>query len=77
LALHSDSLKSYELGGIVEKKKYPARVTLTREQCSRLLELTEETKVPLAEYIREGIELVLERHQHQLPGQISLLPEDG
>jgi hypothetical protein len=38
--------------------------------------LNQKTKVPIAEYIREGIDLVLERHRHQLPGQMSLLGDD-
>jgi hypothetical protein len=30
--------------------------------------------VPVAEYIREGIDLVLEKYNHQLPGQMELMP---
>jgi hypothetical protein len=28
--------------------------------------------VPVAVYIREGIDLVLKRYEHELPGQMSL-----
>lgn len=35
------------------------------------------TKVPVAVYIREGIDLVLKRYADQLPGQLSLVdPSD-
>jgi hypothetical protein len=34
--------------------------------------LHERTKVPVAVYIREGIDLVLDRHQDELPGQMTL-----
>ena len=32
----------------------------------------DKTKVPVAEYIRQGIDLVLERERERLPGQLSL-----
>ncbi|MDZ4083845.1 MAG: ribbon-helix-helix domain-containing protein [Bdellovibrionales bacterium] len=35
-------------------------------------ELNRRTRVPIAEFIREGIDLVLERHAAQLPGQMGL-----
>ncbi len=60
----------------MDKKKQTTRVLLTREQNARLSKLTQQTNVPIDEYVREGIELVLERHRHRLPGQIPLLPED-
>ncbi len=31
--------------------------------------LNQKTKVPVAEYIRQGIDLVLDKYQSQLPGQ--------
>ena len=34
--------------------------------------LNQKTKVPVAEYIRQGIDLVLERYKDQLPGQSRL-----
>jgi hypothetical protein len=37
--------------------------------------LHERTKVPVAVYIREGIDLVLRQYGHLLPGQLSLAAE--
>jgi hypothetical protein len=34
--------------------------------------LHERTKVPIAVYIREGIDMVLKHYEHVLPGQMSL-----
>ena len=34
--------------------------------------LHERTKVPVAVYIREGIDLVLKKHQNEMPGQLTL-----
>ena len=34
--------------------------------------LHQKTKVPVAEYIRQGIDLVLEKYKDALPGQQSL-----
>lgn len=60
----------------MDTKKHSTRVRLTAEQLSGLKRLAQQTKVPIEDYIREGIDLVLERHQH-LPGQIPLLIEIG
>ncbi|MFH1729193.1 MAG: ribbon-helix-helix domain-containing protein [Pseudomonadota bacterium] len=54
-------------------KKISTTVYLTEEQLERLRKLNENTKVPIAEYIREGVDLVLEKHRDQVPGQLSLL----
>jgi predicted DNA-binding protein len=54
------------------RKKISTTIYITAEQNDRLKLLHERTKVPVAVYIREGIDLVLERHQAQLPGQLSL-----
>ena len=53
------------------RKKISTTVYITHEQSERLKLLNEKTKVPVAEYIREGIDLVLDKHKHLLPGQIS------
>ena len=53
-------------------KKISTTVYLTEEQLAALKELNARTKVPIAEYIRMGIDLVLERNADDLPGQISL-----
>lgn len=60
----------------MERKKISTTIYITQDQNTLLKELNRKTKVPVAEFIREGIDLVLERHRHQLPGQLSLLGED-
>ena len=54
------------------RKKISTTIYITPEQNERLKLLHERTKVPVAVYIREGIDLVLDRHQDDLPGQLSL-----
>ena len=53
------------------RKKISTTVYLTAEQVRALKDLHERTRVPIAEYIRMGIDLILEKHSDQLPGQIS------
>lgn len=53
------------------RKKISTTVYITPEQNEKLKLLNEKTKVPVAEYIRQGIDLVLERHKDVLPGQLS------
>lgn len=60
----------------MERKKISTTVYITQEQNNLLKLLNQKTKVPIAEYIREGIDLVLEKHKQHLPGQLSLLQED-
>ena len=54
------------------RKKISTTVYITPEQSERLKLLHERTRVPVAEYIRQGIELVLEKYRDHLPGQQSL-----
>ena len=54
------------------RKKVSTTIYITPEQNEALKLLHERTKVPIAVYIREGIDLVLGRHEHQMPGQLSL-----
>ena len=54
------------------RKKISTTVYITPEQNEKLKLLHERTKVPVAVYIREGIDLVLERHEAELPGQLTL-----
>ena len=61
----------------MERKKISTTVYITREQNDLLKSLNQKTKVPIAEYIREGIDLVLERYKQHLPGQLSLLQDEG
>lgn len=54
------------------RKKISTTIYITQEQSDQLKILHERTKVPVAVYIREGIDLVLKQHSDQLPGQLSL-----
>jgi predicted DNA-binding protein len=58
-------------------KKITTTVYITEEQQQLLRELNKRSKVPVAEYIREGIDLVLDHHKDLLPGQLEFgkLPE--
>ncbi|MBI2392948.1 MAG: ribbon-helix-helix domain-containing protein [Deltaproteobacteria bacterium] len=57
------------------RKKLSTTIYITPEQNERLKVLHERTKVPVAVYIREGIDLVLAKYEHVLPGQASLLDD--
>jgi len=61
------------------RKKISTTVYITAEQNDALHLLHERTKVPVAVYIREGIDLVLQKYANQLPGQLSLaaIPSGG
>jgi hypothetical protein len=54
------------------RKKISTTVYITPEQNDLLKQLHDKTKVPVAEYIRQGIDMVLERERERLPGQLSL-----
>jgi predicted DNA-binding protein len=56
----------------VARRKISTTIYITPEQDERLKLLHRRTKVPVAEYIRQGIDLVLERYRAALPGQLSL-----
>jgi predicted DNA-binding protein len=58
--------------GAMARKKISTTIYITPEQNDRLKVLHERTKVPVAVYIREGIDLVLQQHNDQLPGQLTL-----
>lgn len=53
-------------------KKVSTTVYLTSEQVDALKRLSDRTRVPVAEFIREGVDMVLERHDGKLPGQLTL-----
>jgi hypothetical protein len=57
------------------RKKVTTTVYLTEDQVAALKELHHRTRVPIAEYIRMGIDLILERYASHLPGQVSLFGE--
>jgi hypothetical protein len=59
----------------MSRKKISTTIYVTPEQSERLRLLHERTKVPVAVYIREGIDLVLRQYGHLLPGQLPLAPE--
>jgi len=57
----------------MSRKKISTTVYITPEQNERMHLLHTRTKVPVAVYIREGIDLVLKRYEHELPGQMTLV----
>ncbi len=54
------------------RKKISTTVYITPEQDEQLKILHRRTKVPVAEYIRQGIDLVLQKYRGDLPGQLTL-----
>lgn len=53
------------------RKKISTTIYITPEQNEMLKLLNQKTKVPVAEYIRQGIDLVLEKYKGNLPGQVT------
>jgi predicted DNA-binding protein len=58
-------------------RKVTTTIYITEDQQKRLKELNSRSKVPIAEYIREGIDLVLDKHKDQLPGQMDLAEQQS
>lgn len=56
----------------MSRKKISTTVYITPEQNALLKQLHERTRVPVAEYVRQGIDLVLEKYADELPGQVEL-----
>jgi len=56
----------------MSRKKISTTVYITPEQDEALKLLHQKTKVPVAEYIRQGIDLVLKEYSQHLPGQQTL-----
>jgi predicted DNA-binding protein len=54
------------------RKKISTTIYITEEQDRQLKELSKRTKVPVSVYIREGIDLILQRYENVLPGQLTL-----
>jgi hypothetical protein len=54
------------------RKKISTTIYITPEQSELLKQLHDKTKVPVAEFIRQGIDMVLERERRNLPGQQQL-----
>ena len=55
------------------KRKITTTIYLTEEQQILLKELSQRSKVPVAEYIRQGVDLILKKHARRLPGQLSFI----
>lgn len=56
----------------MSRRKVSTTIYITPEQAEHLKLLHDRTKVPIAVYIREGIDMVLKHYDHVLPGQMSL-----
>jgi predicted DNA-binding protein len=56
---------------VMPRRKVSTTIYITPEQNEALKVLALKTKVPVAEYIRQGIDLILDRNREQLPGQTS------
>jgi predicted DNA-binding protein len=56
----------------VGRRKVTTTVYIEPDQDEQLKALSERTGVPVAAYIRQGIDLVLEKNKDTLPGQLSL-----
>ncbi len=54
------------------RRKVATTVYLEAEQDRLLKLLSDRTQVPVASYIREGVDLVLEAHARHIPGQLGL-----
>ena len=59
-------------GHAMARKKISTTIYITPEQNEQLKQLNAKTRVPVAEYIRQGIEMVLKKYEEHLPGQQSL-----
>jgi hypothetical protein len=55
-----------------DEKKVSTTVYITKQQSEMLRLLNQRTKVPVAEYIRQGIDMVLDKNRQYLPGQLSI-----
>jgi predicted DNA-binding protein len=62
----------HSTAGAMSRKKISTTIYITPAQSERLKMLHQRTKVPVAVYIREGIDMVLKHYEHLLPGQLSL-----
>jgi hypothetical protein len=64
-------------GHAMARKKISTTIYITPEQNEQLKLLNAKTRVPVAEYIRQGIDLVLEKQRDHLPGQLMLQVPTG
>ncbi len=56
----------------MSRRKVSTTIYITEEQNELLKRLNDQTKVPVAEYIRQGIDLILERHRLTMSPQRQL-----
>ena len=54
------------------RKKISTTIYITEDQYRLLKTLHDSTKVPVAEYIRQGIDMILEKYAQAIPGQMRL-----
>ncbi len=54
------------------RRKITTTIYITHEQNEKLKALHDKTRVPVAEYIRQGIDLVLDRNKEHLTTQLEL-----
>jgi predicted DNA-binding protein len=59
------------------RSKISTTIYITEEQDRQLKELSRRTNVPVAVYVREGIDIVIRQHGDVLPGQLPLLKPRG
>ncbi len=59
----------------MSRRKVATTVYIPRDQDQDLKVLAERTDKAVAYYIREGIDLILQKHQEDLPQQFSLLDD--
>jgi predicted DNA-binding protein len=57
----------------MSRRKVATTVYITRDQDQALKVLSERTQVSVAQYIREGIDLVLDKHSASMPQQLLLV----
>lgn len=60
----------------MSRRKVSTTIYITEEQNEALKRLNEQTKVPVAEYIRQGIDLILARHSELAGAQRQLVFDD-
>jgi len=59
------------------RKKISTTVYITPEQDAKLKMVSERTGLPVAEYIRRGIDRILQENEEHIPKQLNLLNAGG
>jgi hypothetical protein len=60
----------------MSRRKIPTTVYITPEQERELKALHARTKVPVAEYIRQGIDIILNNNRRHIPGQLDMYQDE-